>query len=177
MKKVSLLFVFPVVLFATYLFAFQGKKLKVSGKTKPAIPVMCGSGIVQDADTAGNGKFIQRLPGWGHHNYAITAHNDSARFYFNQGLTMYYSYHMKEAFASFKEASRFDPSAAMAYWGQALSLGPYYNAGGPYVAPAGLPAVLKQMNAVAGSAPEKEKALIAAMNLRYPQGGHQRKRQ
>ena len=55
---------------------------------------MCGSGIVQDADTAGNGKFIQRLPGWGHHNYAITAHNDSARFYFNQGLTMYYSYHM-----------------------------------------------------------------------------------
>lgn len=171
MKKASLLFVFPVVLFATYLFAFQGKKFKVSGKTKPVIPVMCGSGIVQDADTAGNGKFIQRLPGWGHHSYAIAAGNDSARFYFNQGLTMYYSYHMKEAFASFKEASRFDPSAAMTYWGQALSLGPYYNAGGPYVAPAGLPAVLKQMNAVAGSAPEKEKALIAAMNLRYPQGG------
>jgi tetratricopeptide (TPR) repeat protein len=132
---------------------------------------MCGSGAVADMDTAGNGKFIQHLPGWGHYSYNIAARSDSARFYFNQGLTMYYSYHMKEAFASFKEASRFDPSAAMTYWGQALSLGPYYNAGGPYVAPAGLPAVLKQMNAAVVNAPEKEKALIAVMNLRYPQGG------
>jgi tetratricopeptide (TPR) repeat protein len=171
MKKVSLLFVFPVVLFATYLFAFQSKRPVVRGRLKPAIPVMCSSGAADDADTAANGKFIPRLPGWGHYSYTIAARNDSARFYFNQGLTMYYSYHMKEAFASFREASRFDPSAAMTYWGQALSLGPYYNAGGPYVAPTGLPAVLKQMNAAAGNAPEKEKALIAVMNLRYPQGG------
>lgn len=171
MKKVSLLFVFPVILFATYLFAFQGKKVGGQGSLRAASPVMCGSGTPGDLDTAGSGKFIQRLPGWGHHSYAITARNDSARFYFNQGLTMYYSYHMKEAFASFKEASRFDPSAAMAWWGQALSLGPYYNAGGPYVAPSGLPAVLKQMNAAVADAPEKEKAMVAAMNLRYPQGG------
>ncbi|WP_121808805.1 tetratricopeptide repeat protein [Mucilaginibacter kameinonensis] len=171
MKKVSLLFVFPVVLFATYLFAFQGKRTAVPRAIKSSTPVMCGSGIVGEVDTTRNGKFIQRLPGWGHHSYAITTGNDSARFYFNQGLTMYYSYHMKEAFASFKEASRFDPSAAMTYWGQALSLGPYYNAGGPYVAPAGLPAVLKQMNATAGNAPEKEKALIEVMNQRYPDAG------
>ncbi|MDB5157899.1 MAG: hypothetical protein JWR50_2606, partial [Mucilaginibacter sp.] len=171
MKKLSLLFMFPVVLFATYLFAFQAKRAALPGKLKPATPVMCGSGTADEVDTAGNGKFIPHLPGWGHYSYTITARNDSARFYFNQGLTMYYSYHMKEAFASFKEASRFDPSAAMAWWGQALSLGPYYNAGGPYVAPAGLPLVLKQMNAVAGNAPEKEKELIAVMNLRYPEAG------
>ncbi|QEM14033.1 hypothetical protein [Mucilaginibacter rubeus] len=118
MKKVSLLFVFPVVLFATYLFAFQGKRTAVPRAIKSSTPVMCGSGIVGEVDTTRNGKFIQRLPGWGHHSYAITTGNDSARFYFNQGLTMYYSYHMKEAFASFKEASRFDPSAAMTYWGR-----------------------------------------------------------
>jgi tetratricopeptide (TPR) repeat protein len=171
MKKASLLFVFPVVLFATYLFAFGVKRSAVPGILKFTTPVMCGSDATAEADTAGNGKFIPRLPGWGHYSYSIAARNDSARFYFNQGLTMYYSYHMKEAFASFKEASRFDPSAAMAYWGQALSLGPYYNAGGPYVAPAGLPAVLKQMNAAVGNAPEKEKALIAVMNQRYPQTG------
>ena len=40
---------------------------------------------------------------------------------------MYYSYHWEEANASFQEAARFDPGSAMAYWGEALALGPGYN--------------------------------------------------
>ena len=168
MKKVSLFFVLPVFLLATFLFAFQIKKLPGKKEVKRTNVVTCGSpSAIGDADTTARGKFIVKLPGWGHYSYPISTHNDSARFYFNQGLTMYYSYHMKEALASFKEAARFAPSSPMTYWGQALSMGPYYNAN-VYIVPKGLPAVLKQLNANANNATEKEKALIRVMKLRYP---------
>ena len=36
------------------------------------------------------------MPGWGHHFYKVNTNDDSAQFYFNQGLTMYYSYHAHE---------------------------------------------------------------------------------
>lgn len=172
MKKVALLFGCAVVLFATCLFAFEIKKKPAKPVVKAGGVVTCGSfAAVDKLDTAAGGKFITRLPGWGSYNYPIASRNDSTRAYFNQGLTMYYSYHMKEAFASFKEAARFDPAEPMVYWGQALSLGPYYNAGGPYVAPAGLPAVLKQLNTALRNASGKQKELLRVMNLRYPQGG------
>jgi tetratricopeptide (TPR) repeat protein len=169
MKKVSLFLALPVLLLGTYLFAFQTKKLPGGNVIKKTNAVTCSSfSAVDDGITTANGKFIIRLPGWGHYSYHISTRNDSAQFYFDQGLTMYYSYHLKEAFASFKEAARFDPSSPMTYWGQALSMGPYYNAANLYVVPKGLPAVLKQLNATANRATEKEKELIRVMNLRYP---------
>src|SRR5882757_8882389 len=76
---------------------------------------MCSSPagtIVAGAD----GKFMTALDGWGTLKYAITTKNDSAQFYFNQGLSFYFGYHFTEAVASFKEASRFDPASAMTYW-------------------------------------------------------------
>ncbi|GAB3995071.1 hypothetical protein GCM10028807_34240 [Spirosoma daeguense] len=114
-----------------------------------------------------NGKFIVPLPGWGNYSYTISTRVDSAQFYFNQGLTMYYSYHMKEAMASFKEAARFDSTAAMAWWGQALAGGPYYNTAHLYKVPADMPVILARMNELADQASPKEKKLIEVMNTRY----------
>jgi tetratricopeptide (TPR) repeat protein len=169
MKKVSLFFVLPIFLLGTYLFAFQIKKVSVINKDKKTYPVVCGSfSAIDDLDTAANGKFIVKLPGWGQYSYHISTRNDSAQFYFNQGLTMYYSYHLKEALASFKEAARFDPASPMTYWGQALSMGPYYNAAHLYIVPKTLPSVIKQLNTTAHNATAKEKQLIKAMILRYP---------
>ena len=79
---------------------------------------------------------------------------------------MYYGYHLTEAYASFKEAARYDSSCAMAYWGQALSMGPYYNTYTYKMPPAVLP-ILAQMNGTAMQATEKENDLIDAMNKRY----------
>jgi tetratricopeptide (TPR) repeat protein len=107
------------------------------------------------------------MPGWGRHSYAITTGSDSAQFYFNQGLTMYYSYHSREALASFREAARFDSTSAMAYWGQALAMGPSYNFGYAYKMRPAIPAALQQMNRYAASASPKENDLIRAMNSRY----------
>ncbi|HZX72810.1 MAG TPA: hypothetical protein VFE57_00200, partial [Cyclobacteriaceae bacterium] len=88
---------------------------------------MCASSSSGTVTADNDGKFIPALPGWGNFNYTISTKSDSAQFYFNQGLSFYYGYHFAEALASFKESSRFDPSCAMGYWGQALSMGPFYN--------------------------------------------------
>jgi tetratricopeptide (TPR) repeat protein len=169
MKKLSLFFALPVFLLGSYLFPFDLKKTPLSNNAKKAYPIVCGSfSAIDDLDTAANGKFIVKLPGWGQYSYHISTRNDSAQFYFNQGLTMYYSYHLKEALASFKEAARFDPSSPMTYWGQALSMGPYYNAAHLYTVPKTLPEAMKQLNAAAQNATAKEKQLIKVMNLRYP---------
>ncbi|CAN5250175.1 hypothetical protein BH11BAC5_BH11BAC5_08600 [soil metagenome] len=127
--------------------------------------ISCGFPVT-DVMADDNGKFIPLLPGWGHYSYAITTTNDSAQIYFNQGLNFYYGYHFREALASFKEAARFDNNCAMAYWGQALAMGPYYN-NYYYTMGKGIPAVLKEMNSHISAANEKEKELIKAMQLRY----------
>ena len=78
-----------------------------------AIP-LCGYSTDGRVSPMANGKFVGVLPGWGNYSYKISTKVDSAQVYFNQGLTMYYSYHMKEATASFKEAARLDSTCAMA---------------------------------------------------------------
>jgi tetratricopeptide (TPR) repeat protein len=114
-----------------------------------------------------DGKFITVLPGCGDHSYAISTASDSAQIYFNQGLRMYYSYHSREAIASFKEAARFDSTCAMVYWGQALAMGPGYNGGYLYKLNKDLPAVIAAMNSNVAIASLKERDLIDAMNKRY----------
>lgn len=64
----------------------------------------------------------------GDYGFKITTANDEAQKFFNQGLSLYYGFNHLEAFRSFREAARLDPSCAMCWWGQALSLGPNINA-------------------------------------------------
>lgn len=130
-------------------------------------PVGCGPAPVADFDLDEKGKFIGLLPGWGNHSYRITTASDSAQVYFNQGLSFYYSYHMREAIASFREAARFDSTCAMAYWGQALAMGPTYNGGYAYKMTTDVPAALHLMNQYANTATLKERRLFRVMNQRY----------
>ena len=166
MKTILLPLLLPLFILGIFVTDIPYQNTQSPGDTKTAITI-CGGLPGGNIQTAENGKFIVPLPGWGNYSYPISTQKDSARFYFNQGLTMYYSYHMKESLASFKEASRFDPASAMTYWGQALAMGPSYNAAHSYVMPAAIQEVLQRMNNAKASATEKEKHLIAAMNKRY----------
>ena len=127
----------------------------------------CSPEFTISSEAGTDGKFLTVLPGWGNYSYAVSTKNDSARFYFNQGLSMYYSYHWQEANSSFKEAARFDPTLAMAYWGQALAMGPGYNFSLHYTMRKEVPSVMRIMNANVVHASPKEKKLIEVMNLRY----------
>lgn len=68
------------------------------------------------------------LTNLGNYEFKITASVGDAQKYFNQGLNLYYGFNHLEAYRSFREAARLDPSCAMCWWGQALSLGPNINA-------------------------------------------------
>lgn len=167
MKTVLFPFLLIALFLGTFLFRLNDKENTTSVIYEQQGIPFCGPASLGNIIKNGNGKFVVALPGWGQHAYKISTANDSAQFYFNQGLSMYYSYHMKEALASFKESSRFDPEHPMPYWGQALAMGPYYNAAHTYVMPATIHPVLKHMNETASHASESEKSLIKVMNSRY----------
>ena len=61
-------------------------------------------------------------------HHPMTTASDLAQRYFDQGLRLVYAFNHEEAIRAFEEAARLDPSAAMAYWGIALALGPNINA-------------------------------------------------
>src|SRR5678810_241803 len=112
------------------------------------------------------GNDIPVLNGWGHYRMPVIATNDSAEIYFEQGINMYYGFHIIEALASFDKATKFDSNFAMGYWGKALSYGPNINDFGYSASPDALTAVQKAKE-LSGNCTPVEKALIDAMMVRY----------
>lgn len=109
---------------------------------------------------------IPLLPGWGNYSWKITTDSDSAQVYFNQGINMYYAFHIIEARASFDKATRFDPDCAMAWWGKALAFGPNINDFGYQQPSEAYPAARKAIE-LKTKTTNAERALIIAMATRY----------
>jgi len=109
---------------------------------------------------------IPLLAGWGSYKMLVTVNNDSANIFFQQGINMYYSFHIIEALASFERSIQFDENFAMGYWGKALAYGPNINDVGYAASPDALDAVQKAKEKCVNCKPV-EKALIAAMEVRY----------
>ena len=87
---------------------------------------------------------ITALKGWGNYKWKISGASDSAQYFFNQGISMYYAFHSIEAIASFTKATHLDPNCAMAWYGKALAMGPTINYPNGYRPPSGaLEAALK----------------------------------
>ena len=117
-----------------------------------------------NADSIGNA--MKPLPGWGNYRWNIATNSDSAQFYFNQGINMYYAFHIIESLGSFKKAATFDSTNAMIYWGEALAYGPNINDYSYTAAPDALVAAQKAKQ-FSVSCTGKEKALIYAISVRY----------
>lgn len=112
------------------------------------------------------GDDIPLLSGWGNYSWPVSSSVDSARIYFNQGINMYYAFHIIEARASFDKATRFDPACAMAWWGKALAYGPNINDFGYQRPSEAFPSATKAYNLRTNASPV-EKALIEAIAIRY----------
>jgi hypothetical protein len=166
MKK--FLFVAAAFVTALFIYAFVPKhhtSLKTISEYKIKYAVSCTpdrkmlSSLLDEMD-------IPPMPGAGKYQWKISTTNDSAQFYFNQGINMYYGFHIIESLASFKKASRFDPENAMAWWAQALAYGPNINDVGYSASPEALYANEKAFAFSSKSSP-LEKNLIKAMLVRY----------
>jgi tetratricopeptide (TPR) repeat protein len=81
-----------------------------------------------DQAAAPGGPLAPRLQNLGVHTFKVTTSSERAQLFVNQGLNLAYGFNHAEAFRAFAEAARLDPGCAMAYWGQALVLGPNINA-------------------------------------------------
>ena len=68
------------------------------------------------------------LTGLGTLHVPVTTSVPRAQRFFDQGMRLLYAFNHTEAIRAFREAARLDPGLAMAYWGQALALGPNLNA-------------------------------------------------
>ena len=109
---------------------------------------------------------IPMLSGWGNYQWKVSTISDSAQFYFNQGINMYYAFHIIESRASFDKASKFDPYCAMAWWGKALAFGPNINDFG-YKRPNEAFASSNKALELIEKSTAFERALIDAISVRY----------
>jgi len=119
-----------------------------------------------DAQAAGAAEVTGKiLPGLGNWHHPITTKSAEAQAFFDQGLTLVYAFNFDEAKRSFQRASQLDPSAAMPYWGLALTLGPSYNGGTNVFAAYEKDAyeALQKAKKLAAVGPENERAYIDAL--------------
>lgn len=165
MKSLTLLILIPLFIILAIGDDSANRK-KVAGGQPVSTAINCAPEPAMNSEPA-DGRVMVALPGWGKHHFTISTKNDSAQFFFNQGLNMYYSYHWREANASFREAARFDPESAMAYWGQLLARGPAYNFAHGYKMPDDIPQLVEKMNALTEKASGMEKDMMHAMTARY----------
>ena len=108
-----------------------------------------------------------RLQNLGVHTFPVSTKVERAQLFMNQGLNLTYGFNHAEASRAFAEAARLDPNLAMAYWGQALVLGPNINAPmAPEAEPTAL-ALLQKAIALKGKATARERAYIDALAARY----------
>jgi pimeloyl-ACP methyl ester carboxylesterase len=111
------------------------------------------------------------LDGLGTLHMPVTAAVPQAQRFFDQGLRLLYAFNHAEAIRAFREAARLDPDLAMAYWGQAIALGPNLNA--PMTQENGRQAYAAVRRALktANRATPRERALIDALAMRYAPDG------
>lgn len=111
----------------------------------------------------------------GSYQRPVTTNSDEARTWFNRGLLWSYGFNHLEAVSCFEKAIAHDSGFAMAYWGAAYALGPNYNKPWAYFDPVDLETTVQrthrmvvEANKAAETASPIEKALIRALQFRYP---------
>ena len=121
------------------------------------------------------GALAPRLQNLGPHTFPVSTRDRQAQQFMSQGLNLAYAFNHAEARRAFREAARLDPNLAMAYWGQALVLGPNINAlMEPNEEPQAYELVQKAMS-LRSRASARERAYIEALAQRYSGAASDRK--
>jgi tetratricopeptide (TPR) repeat protein len=97
----------------------------------------------------------------------VSTDRPDAQLYINQGVNLSYAFNHAEAGRSFREAARLDPDLAMAYWGQALVLGPNINAPMNPDDEGSALRLVQEARSRTDAATAKERALIDGLGKRY----------
>jgi tetratricopeptide (TPR) repeat protein len=154
----------------TYSFARAGEKTFTEYDVTPA-KLAAGHKhheVSSAADEPGpGGQLAPRLQNLGSHTFPVSTRNKKAQLFINQGINLAYGFNHAEARRAFREAARLDPTLAMAYWGQALVLGPNINAMMEANEEPQALELIQKAKSLMSSASPKEQALILALEKRY----------
>lgn len=107
------------------------------------------------------------LAGVGNLHHPISTRSVEAQRFFDQGLNLCFGFNHDEAFLAFQRAGELDPGLAMAWWGQALVLGPNINLPTDEERSSRAHALVQKARELAKNAPESERAYIEALAKRY----------
>jgi hypothetical protein len=118
------------------------------------------------------GATPQLYPGYGNGGFVVTTRSEQAQAFFNNGMQLGHAFAHHAALAAFTEAAKLDPTCAMCAWGESWSAGPTIN----YTIDAGqqkaaLGKVLAAEKLLTARSPARERDMIAALKLRYVNGG------
>jgi hypothetical protein len=111
------------------------------------------------------------LAGYGGGGFPIRTTNPRAQAFFDNGMQFAHAFAHKAAILAFREAARLDPGCAMCLWGEAWAAGPTINYPIGAEDQTKLAALVTRAQTLAATAPPKERDLIAALALRYQNGG------
>lgn len=122
------------------------------------------------AHATGAEKPVVLYAGLGIWRHAIATKNSEAQKYFDQGLTLAWSFNRYEALRSFRRASELDSHALMPYWGMAMAQGPYINMDGdPSFDQKGTCAAVEAGSHLRDAAPEVERDYLTVAASWCPQ--------
>jgi len=137
--------------------------------TSPSAPPldaapMCGGDMIAP-------KTAAILSGYGSGGFPIRTTNPKAQAFFDNGMQLAHAFAHKAAIQAFHEAARLDSACAMCLWGEAWAAGPTINYPIAPTDQAKLAALVVRAQSLATDAPPKERDLIAALAVRYQNGG------
>ncbi len=138
-------------------------------------PAVCGGSSQVETGHTVTSTAIPLYDNLGSHHHPITTTVPMAQRYFDQGLRLVFAFNHEEAIASFEEAGRLDPEAAMAYWGTALALGPNINAPMSGEQEHRAYEAIRKARTLSSKVSPREQAYIEALATRYSLGPDSRR--
>lgn len=136
--------------------------------------MLCAGIVCSSPVAAASPDAVPRFANLGSLHHPITTTSEQAQQYFDQGLRWLYAFNHEEAILAFEEAARRDSTAAMAYWGIALALGPNINAPMAKADERRAWAALQNARAQASHVSPAEQRYIEALSKRYSAKGGSR---
>lgn len=113
------------------------------------------------------------LTGYGTGGFAIRTAKPEAQVWFDNGMQLGHAFAHKASIAAFARARALDPTCAMCAWGEGWARGPTINYGIDKTEQAKLALIADQAAKLGAGGPDWERTLIAALQLRYRDGGGQ----
>ncbi|HEV2909455.1 MAG TPA: hypothetical protein VGX02_09290 [Candidatus Eremiobacteraceae bacterium] len=100
-------------------------------------------------------------------HHAVSTSSAQAQSYFDQGLTLLYSFNRAASRHAFEQAAHADPHLAMAQWGIAMTYGSNINVSIDAAGERSAYAALQRAKALEPGASELDRAWISALSARY----------